>query len=489
MGGWRVLTPADAKGRPTLLTKDEFKSTEYRVYVTDLASIWEECLDRRSIIKRALQDDTSIDPSEGSDQLKLLLERIQAALAGEPDTSRQVLPSKDESTLHIQLRAGLPAPLESLVWSMTLKQTAGDVLFRQLFLPAFEQTLQTQRRLQSLLKQVKEKDHVIQRLSDKLESSGIELANVFPGAQAARGSKATARETLSRAVPGLRTFDEMQWYKMTELTDVADSSALFEEVLADLGNSDPTSQWKTPGRWWDKIPASGHNLDVNHKSATENSAPSHPASSKRKHEENDDFQLQDTSGLQDRRASNPKVLVEDSQPRLLESVADRMSTTDDGEGSEAEASVRDDRLASSEIPTSPQASSAVVSASKRIGMLGKQKRAAAPSQSPVPESVPEEKLTRTCTPPGDDARRKVGRIGGSRRPHGDIEMGNVPIREVQSSLDDKVMPVPAPTAAESLKQNEHTHETEEEKAERRRAELKVQMEASKKAQPKKKRKF
>lgn len=491
MVGWHILTPAQGPDTPTLFIKHEFTATGYSVYVTDLTNIWEESLDRRNVIKRALQDDTSIDPSEATDQLKLLLDRIEAALTGESDTSRRLLPTKDETSLSLELHASLPTPLEEVVWAMSLRQRHGSVLFRELFLPALERSLRAQRRVDSLLSHVREKDHVILRLVDKLESSGIELANVFPGAQAARGPKGTVRETLVRAVPGLRPFDETQWHRTTDNAEIADSSALVKEVLADLQDSDLVTDWESPGHWWTAITPNGQDLNVASSTQPSISDTASRTKPKQHQDEEDEFQVQVIAQPQNSRTVVSKVLVKDSQPPVLEPSGDAMSTTDDGENQDDKDL---DELTESQMPGTKsayrQASLPAPAARKRLGILGKQKRASPPSQSPTLDSMPVEmEALRTTASPAETTRKKLGRIGGSRQRPGDTEMTDVPIRQAEKAADGKAMPGKLSAVAGGVEQEEIPAETEEEKAERRRAELKQRMEASKQAPPKKKRKF
>ena len=78
---WQLLPLYfDSLKETPLLSRSSFQTQSYDIFVTDLTSVWSESLDRRQIIRRALNEDTSIDPSQDSTQLKILLDKIKAGL-------------------------------------------------------------------------------------------------------------------------------------------------------------------------------------------------------------------------------------------------------------------------------------------------------------------------------------------------------------------------------------------------------------------------
>ena len=118
MVGWHILSPATGDGQPTLLIKHDIQQASYSVYITDLVHTWHESLDRKGVIKRALQDDTSIDPSEDASQLKILLAKIESSLKGQDGTSLQLTAKGDDLILHAHCI--LPSPLDGLQWRVEL---------------------------------------------------------------------------------------------------------------------------------------------------------------------------------------------------------------------------------------------------------------------------------------------------------------------------------------------------------------------------------
>lgn len=73
-----TTSPAHSKWRPlptfpdlpALLISPGFhvESSSYSLAITDLANIWTESLDRKGILRRSLNEDTSIDISDGGQE-------------------------------------------------------------------------------------------------------------------------------------------------------------------------------------------------------------------------------------------------------------------------------------------------------------------------------------------------------------------------------------------------------------------------------------
>ena len=197
-----------------LLIKYDFTATSYSIYLTDLSQVWSESLDRREIIRRALDAETSIDPSEGTDQLNLLLQKLQGAFVEQQESKLTLSWSGDDKNLLLEISASLPEPLRTLEWRSCLVPAPPSLLTTELLLPCLRQQVLFISETRSLLELLKEKDHVISRIVDKLQSTGIEMPAVFPGAAGLRSTKnANSREVAARTVKGLREFDEYKWRK------------------------------------------------------------------------------------------------------------------------------------------------------------------------------------------------------------------------------------------------------------------------------------
>ncbi|MCJ1382951.1 hypothetical protein MMC17_006064 [Xylographa soralifera] len=207
-----------------LLVKHDISSSTYNIQITDLTHIWTESLDRRQIVRRALVENVSIDPSEDRDQLMKLLQEIEKALKGQPDTSLKIQYLDQPESITLEATVVLPSPLPRLTWSFRLSCASQELLTSNLLLPCLSELLSAKSEVASLLTHIKEKDHVINRLTEKLEASGIELTAVFPSAAPLRRSKTNARELVLASVRGLNEFNIQNWRnevkKSTGNTDI-----------------------------------------------------------------------------------------------------------------------------------------------------------------------------------------------------------------------------------------------------------------------------
>ena len=85
---WQPLdvgTSADAHLPPLLISKT-FEANSYTIYLTDLTHIWVESLDHAGMLRRAEEENTSIDPTDSS-QLRILLNKLALALSSSPKTA------------------------------------------------------------------------------------------------------------------------------------------------------------------------------------------------------------------------------------------------------------------------------------------------------------------------------------------------------------------------------------------------------------------
>ena len=211
---------------PPLLVKHDISSSAYDIQITDLTHIWTETLDRRQIIRRALDESTSIDPSEGAGQLMKLLQEIEKALKGQPDTNLNIQHLTQAKSITLEATVVLPSPFPLLRWNFCLSCASQESLTSNLLLPCLAELLRAKSEVASLLTHIQEKDHVINRLREKLEASGIELIAVFPSAAPPRRSKTNARELVLASVKGLREFNIPDWRHRVR-TSVEDSDIEF----------------------------------------------------------------------------------------------------------------------------------------------------------------------------------------------------------------------------------------------------------------------
>jgi len=232
---WRPLPLDTESNLPPLLFKLNVSASAYAIYLTDLTHIWTESLDRKQIIRRAFDENASIDPSEGPDQFRLLLHNIQRALGARPQTTLDIqLPKAAADTLTLNVTAKLPTPLAPLIWPIRPARAPEGSFFDEFLYPCLTSLGNARSEVLSLLNLLKEKDRVIARLTDKLEVTGIDLSTVFPNAAPSKRSKATTRDVVVNAVKGLRAFDEDKWRETVATGPKKDLKALCGVLFSDI---------------------------------------------------------------------------------------------------------------------------------------------------------------------------------------------------------------------------------------------------------------
>lgn len=228
---WKPLQSKFSPRVPCLLIKYHFEQSQYKIFLTDFTYIWTETLDRRQIIRRALDVDTSIDPSESTDQFHLLLRNIQKSLDGEEGTKLSMSRVEKSKQLNLHLVTQLPTPLNPLHWPIYLILASPGVLTTEFILPNLSQQFVAKAQIDSLLQQLKDKDHVISKLADRMQSDGTDFSKVFPGAiRSKSGIKLGVRESAGKQVKGLSDFDEGNWQK--NLISLLGLSANLSDMIA-----------------------------------------------------------------------------------------------------------------------------------------------------------------------------------------------------------------------------------------------------------------
>lgn len=219
---WRLI--GSVPHAPPLLVKYEFTNSQYKVFLTDLTFVWTETLERRDIVKKALNLDTSIDPSEDSGQFRLLLRKLQDALEGQEGShlslSRRI--KSDELVLHTVTK--LPPPWEPLKWPFHLAHANAELLTTELLLPCLSQQFVVNAQVESLLHILKEKENVLSKLADKIIFDGVDFANLFPGALGSRAGMKLSRAQAGKFVKGLSEFDETEWRNNLSASLISTSS-------------------------------------------------------------------------------------------------------------------------------------------------------------------------------------------------------------------------------------------------------------------------
>ena len=519
---WQL--PATAPGIPTLLVSTAFTADSYSVHLSDLANVWVESLDRKPIIKRGLVEDTSIDPSDGPDQIRKMLELLRASFDDSdpehPNTSLTLARGDDGDSLVVHVTCLLPNPLKPFKWPMHLKKCPQSSMASELVLPLIQAHEARTREIDELVSVLREKDAVITRLIDKLEATGTGLEHVF---NALSGKRRVSRAVAEGKVKGLAQFSEAEFRgKAAELRPVtrpSDVSALLNSVFGGglQYKSDLDLEASTAlNDWWTKL-GKGKNVILSHRSEKQEAEkPPTPQPVEAPKDDDDDFQVQATPPRARKIANAAKAPV-----------------VDDDETSDGEDDVEPSPPRHKAAPL-PRASPA------RLGAVGSRKR---PSPSPPPakssqtagkaKSAPSDAGSETASETEDEElqhappssppkpapkRGGLGRIGGkpkqeapaakatrSPSPAASTEEPNPlprrgklgmigkkaasPTLEATStSMSDDGRGRTKTPAAESKK--EQHRETSQERADRKRAELQKEMERRAAAGPaKKKRKF
>lgn len=255
---WKVLNVSRDKGPlPLLLAKHEFGLSQYSVSLTDLTYIWTESQERKQIVKRALVEDTSIDPSENTAQLQLLLQNVQKALNGGQDTRLSLSKGGTPKQLILQTTTSLPGTLKPLCWPIHLVPASQHLLTSELLLPCLSRQFLMDAQLTSLSQLLKEKDRLLTRLVDRMQADGTDLSKIFPGAAGLkRGIHFNPRAALGRCVKGLDEFNEEHWRKdfAASARRSFDVHDILSQVLAtDQSNGLEIEHISDDWNWWEQI--------------------------------------------------------------------------------------------------------------------------------------------------------------------------------------------------------------------------------------------
>ena len=237
---WKLLDQKESQQTTTrFLVKYELGPASYTVFLTDLTFLWTETLDRKQIVKRALNLETSIDPSEDVHQMQLLLRHVRDALEGLDHTAVTVHGKSDADKLTLAASIALPSPLPPLEWPIQCVKASQAEFTAEFVLPCLHSCSLAKLQVKSLLQHMKEKEHVLGKLTDKIQSDGTDLASIFPGAPRGKaGSRLNAREIAARSVRGLAEFEESQWQRQFAASSTVSSN--IDDLLSSVFGSDVT---------------------------------------------------------------------------------------------------------------------------------------------------------------------------------------------------------------------------------------------------------
>ncbi|OBT89451.1 hypothetical protein VE02_02065 [Pseudogymnoascus sp. 03VT05] len=408
---WRpfMISAIDSR-MPPLLISTSFTTDSYKIYLTDLAHLWCEDLDRRSILRRSLAEDTSIDPSEDSGQLKLFLDKISLGLEGGKDVDLLLglgahaakESSAGTTNLEINMSIALPKPLQPLNWTIRLSSCSQSDFATHFTLPLLYAQNARLKELDSLVGMLRDKDNVIQKLVDKLEATGAELGHLFPGI-AGKGGRKISRRVVEEKVRGLEVFAQEQWRTAMRNAEAEDEHADVKTIIegAFTKNSPVGSLAhgaELPGRfekWWDElkdgaIPLSTPKDEGKVADAGAEDVKAEPADADMDttedegtegHVEADDFQVAATPPRQQILSSRAKPSSSRKPTRKQESSDDSTDDSDDLGASQSQNVTICDSF--------PAPKEEVRPATKKIGAIGGAKKASKTATKMKPEAEPE----------------------------------------------------------------------------------------------------
>ncbi|RYC62825.1 hypothetical protein CHU98_g3389 [Xylaria longipes] len=262
---------------PALLVSACFAESSYTIYVTDLANIWVEKLDRRGILLRSLQENTTIDLVDADpEQWAVFLSKLKAAV--DPTSSDHRLTgisiaagnhSKNQDGLTLRLVCELPKPLGALRWPVHLVKCQPASLTSELVLPLIQEHYVQRREAEDLMDRLKEKDALIKKLLDKLSTMHTPLELIF---NSLSSKHAPARAAAEKRIKGLAPFDEERWRSQRSIESPQDASSLLRSVFGDSGLSCTTGLdlgvSGTLNDWWAKLGPDFHVTSKSESSAS-----------------------------------------------------------------------------------------------------------------------------------------------------------------------------------------------------------------------------
>ncbi|KJZ76117.1 hypothetical protein HIM_04573 [Hirsutella minnesotensis 3608] len=339
---WRPLPLAPSSRHPVLLVAAQVDTASYTVRVTDMANMWAETLDRKSICMRGWNENTSIDPSDTPENMARFLASLTSALdasqPGHSDTSlvltRAAASDAGQDGLTLRVTCALPG-LAALEWPIHLRKCPPSSIATQLVLPLIQAHHVRKREVESLLQALAQKDSVLTKLSDKFEAMGVGLEHVFT---ALSGRKKVTRSAANDKVKGLAPFDQHKWRTgmSHDMNGPNNTSDLFQSVFGDFslryGSMMDTEDSPALDMWWHDFNGT---LPVGPRTQTRPTPPSGSTTSPpivpaTAGEDDDDFQVQatpprlrssdarpDTAGGGRSVARDPTLTDDDDEPSLI----------------------------------------------------------------------------------------------------------------------------------------------------------------------------
>ncbi|KAI1816827.1 XLF-domain-containing protein [Poronia punctata] len=394
---------------PALLVSARFTPTSYELFVTDLANLWTEKLDRKAILLRSLQENTCIDLSDGDpEQWAVFMSKLQAAI--DPTTSDHGLTSisisasddrKNQDGLNMHITCELPKPLDALHWPVRLTRCQPASLASELVLPLIQAHHEQRCEAEDLKNQLKAKDVVISKLLDKLDVMRVPLEQIFNSLSA---KHAVTREAAEDKIKGLAPFDEVKWTSQRTVKSTPDASAFFQCVFGRSGFSCESDMdygvSSTLNGWWKSLSPGLHTASTSAKKKPRQEAKEKAVVSTTPSEETDseDFQVQTTP---ERLPSRPARHSSPAKPELHSDTEDsdasgkrqakprsrigvlrgKSRSTENHSTSQSSNTIRADDDTASGSDTEEAEPPRLKTLSTRLGTIGKSKKTASSSKT------------------------------------------------------------------------------------------------------------
>ncbi|KAI4724463.1 XLF-domain-containing protein [Aureobasidium sp. EXF-10728] len=376
-GRWELLN-LNLEGLPKLLVKYVIGDAGYSVSITDLANIWIETLANQDIIRNAEHQACSINPGHDVGQLRILLEQIRHVLHHKIGTTVH-LALQPPDHLKLTLRAPLPPPLPVFEWTMVLTKATQTEVVSEVISPLLLLAHQQQQQLSFLLAQLKDKDHAMSRLLDKMEATNTDLGSVFPGVSAGRNSqRSLKRNHVASRVPGLAPFQPGS--ELQHSGGLPSTETLYA-VLRDVPSNTALSLTNSSNTWWQDMPTQQESIQV--------SVLMPSALDDDETDDDLDFQTQTIpEQLQRQMPANISSPVRSSR-RIQRHISANDDSTDDGRIASSPPpppALRNFRLGQTETPAPDSPSKSSNTQTRRIGAIGgrSSSQALPPSSPPKP---------------------------------------------------------------------------------------------------------
>jgi hypothetical protein len=266
-GGWawfHIKNEPDASSTslPRLLVKMDLDNrgpdTKYELLLSDSSRVWREALTNEQIIARARDIHCAIEPLD-TENRQAVFDLIKKSFSDPGQRSGEVKLEfsaiDDGREFILRMSAPLAPGLPDLTWEVHLKLLPPSAIFTYLLDPLLVHASDLHVQVGLLIKELEAKDHVLERVCDRLEASGDSLTAVFPAKAGVRLNRnKSQRLQLGPHVHGLGKFDSAtwpeRWQKAVHESDV-EGSTRKAEVLQNL--SIAAHSQAEDSFWWRRV--------------------------------------------------------------------------------------------------------------------------------------------------------------------------------------------------------------------------------------------